>query len=248
MAERQVPVTETGNPPYYAVGWLWMWGLDSETGQRGWSVGSGALIDNIHVLTCSHNLTEQKNIEIKDPNVAEKVIFFPQFNTAYPKAEPPSTGGIPAYACFYSNSYQNGEDSMDVGLVELTKPVDLKFYFARRKISKPEQVLEMDVAITGYPGNHEGEMWTDDDDEINWVDIENNLVLYTNDTMPGSSGSPVYTYEKGTDLIKQYAIHVARASVDRMFENRRGVLLTPKINEWIDRALLTAPQQFMTGL
>lgn len=219
MAHR---VANAGVPPRSAVGYLAMrW----STG--GWAYGSGALIDDRHILTCSHNLVDPVTDPPAQGNAVE-VRFYRAYNQQRPADPPP--GGAAVKVGFFSTRFQAGEDAWDVGLCRLEQPIvnppENFFYFVPEVTG--EDIIGRDVTLTGYPGVHRGEMW-EDNDQVAGVHIQTNTVIYTHDTWAGNSGSPTWTYDAIEDIVKLHAIHVSRQPQ----ELRRGVLITRAIFDWI---------------
>jgi len=219
MSER---VWNAAIPPYSAVGLLRMRFSDGA-----WYLGTGALIDARNILTCAHNLTEQGAA----PDHALEIRFYPGWNGA-----PPPDGGTPYEAAecwFWPTAYRTGQDAWDVGVVRLAAAVPREYTFQPTQSAGTGLVGEF-LDLTGYPGARNGEMWRDHD-QVAGVEPTTNTLLFTHDTLPGSSGSPVYLYEALEDVVRQYAVHVSRGAQ----ELRRGVLLTPPVMDWLDRARAT---------
>lgn len=216
MANR---VPDSSKPPYNAVGLLLMKWSDGKTYQ-----GSGALIASDLVLTCAHNVIDQK------PKVgrATSVEFFPGWNSTNQPAD-----GLAASKWAYPQAYQDGEDAWDVGLVKLKKPVaGVTYFFVPQSVNDTKLVDEY-LTLAGYPGDKGGEMWTDLD-QVAAVELRTNTVLFTHDTFGGSSGSPLYVYDSVQDVVRQYAIH---NSQNQAFGLRRGLLITTAVHDWIASAV-----------
>jgi glutamyl endopeptidase len=222
LSESALPVPDTKIPPFSAVGMLAMLWTDDV-----WWYGTGALIDNLTILTCSHNLIDQLP---KPPGQAKRILFYPG-NTAEIHANPPP-GGRDVRAGFYSERYRQGQDAWDVGMCRLTAPYVISppgVYF--RPVPSGDELKDELVFLAGYPGPKNGEMWWDQD-EINWVDVKTNTCVFTHDTWGGNSGSPVWTQDLDGMGVSQHAIHVSRQPSDL----RRGVLITPAVLAWINAA------------
>jgi V8-like Glu-specific endopeptidase len=177
-------VQNIDTPPHPAVGMLAMkW----STG--GWAYGSGALIDSQHILTCSHNLVDR--IQAEDPGFAKQVFFYPGYNTLLQRREPPPKDGLAVVVGFYSYAYKTGEQAWDVGLCRLGVPHNLNLPIFFNPTPTGAEIVWPVVNLSGYPGDHLGEMW-EDPDEASGVDVNTNTLIYTHDTFKGSSGSPVW--------------------------------------------------------
>ena len=75
-------------------------------------------------------------------------------------------------------------------------------------------------------------MW-EDFDQVAGVELTTNTMIYTHDTWSGNSGSPTWTYDAVSDVVKQHGIHVSREEQ----ELRRAVLITDEIWQWIANAV-----------
>ncbi len=217
-------VQDSGIPPRSAVGYL---AMSWSTG--GWAYGSGALIDDRHILTCSHNLIDP----VTDPpprGQATNVLFYRAYNQARPSSPPP--GGAQVSTGYYSMNFRQGQDAWDVGVCRLAAPVHPPAPFApfRPKVTG-EEIVGEEVKLTGYPGFRTGEMY-EDLDEVAGVHIRSNTLIYTHDTWSGNSGSPVWTYDAVRDEVAQHGIHVSREAQ----ELRRAVLITAPVLGWIANA------------
>jgi V8-like Glu-specific endopeptidase len=215
-------------PPRNAVGYLAM-----QWSSGGWAYGTGALIDDRNIVTCSHNLMDP----VTDPpprGQAVQVLFYRAYNQQRPADPPP--GGLAVRVGFYSNNFLAGQDAWDVGLCRLAAPVPAQPFFTPRITG--QAIIGQAVTLTGYPGIHRGEMW-EDTDEVAGVHIPTNTIIYTHDTWSGNSGSPTWTYDALEDVTLLHAIHVSRQAQ----ELRRGVLVTAAIHQWIQtaRQSLTPP-------
>jgi glutamyl endopeptidase len=216
MAERVQP-SQSCRSPFNAIGLLRMEWSDGRFFQ-----GSGALISPNTVLTCAHNLVDQ--LGGKNPGKAERILFFPGSNDdAY---------DVPAIAAtepfLFNERYVNGEDAWDVGVVKLSQPIHVKFYFQPQSTTNAILVGES-LKLAGYPGDKRGEMWQDLD-EVVGVNLPTNTLLFTHETFGGSSGSPIYRYDAISDVVQQYAIHNSRTGSDGL---KRGLLITEEVNNWI---------------
>jgi hypothetical protein len=80
-----------------------------------------------------------------------------------------------------------------VGVVRLAAAVPREFAFQPTQSVGTGLVGEF-LDLTGYPGARNGEMWRDHD-QVAGVELTTNTLLFTHDTLPGSSGSPVYLYD-----------------------------------------------------
>ena len=211
-------------PPYRAIGYLAM----SWSNPPGWAYGSGCLIDDWHILTCSHNMVD--SLTTPAPRgVATQVYFYPGYNQPRPGDPPP--GGLPVIVGFFTIAYYNGNDAWDVGVFRLANAVHLGPYFV--PVVTGAEIIGDEVHVTGYPGPATGEMW-DDVDQVAGVHVPTNTMIYTHDTWPGNSGSPTWTYDALSDTVRQHAIHVSRQDG----ELRRGLLITQPVLTWIQGALL----------
>jgi V8-like Glu-specific endopeptidase len=219
-------VANTAVPPFSAIGMLAMsWTTKSSY------YGTGAMIDNRTILTCSHNLIDQVG---RPPPLgqAQQILFYPAYNQPRPADPPP--GGLAVRAGFYSTRYQQGQDAWDVGVCRLAAPYAPPppgVYFT--PVNSEKGLLGQNVALAGYPGipGHGGEMWWDLD-EVNAVDIPTNTCMFTHDTLPGSSGSPIWTDTPDHMGVNQHAIHVSRGQM----QLRRGELITAAVLAWINNA------------
>lgn len=228
-------------PPHPAVGMLAMqW---STTGQ--WAYGSGALIDSQNILTCSHNLVDQAGSQ--NPGSALQVLFYPGYNTLIPPPVAPPIGGSGVALGVYSLAYLNGQDGWDVGLLRLAAPANINPPIFFQPTVTGNEIIHEDITLTGYTGNSLGEMY-EDVDQVAGVAPQVNIMLYTNDTYSGSSGSPVWTYDPIGNIVKQHAIHVAVGGQ----QLREGILITAQVSIWIQNALQTptpiAPGFQLVGL
>jgi glutamyl endopeptidase len=216
-------------PPRPAVGLLAMrWSTNQ------WAWGSGALIDAQNILTCSHNMVDQVNSG-PAPGYTTQVLFYPGHDTPIPHPNNPPVGGLPVACGIFSQDYYNGHDDWDVGIFRLAAPANVNAQNFFRPTVTGNQIVDTPITLTGYPGNHLGEMW-EDLDEANALNIERNTLLYTHDTFGGSSGSPVWTYDADNDVVLEHAIHVAQP-----WNNlRRGILITTNVMNWITNALQVA--------
>lgn len=197
--------------------------------------GTGALIDSKTILTCAHNLTEKGN---GAPPKVISINFFPKYNTQpfpLPLNCQVAQGCYSASYAVASSLYKNNQDDWDIGLIKLAQPINVNFYF--NPITTVDDSLaneDEQLMITGYPGDKNGEMWTDFDTVAN-IDIGFNTLLFVVDTQAGSSGSPVYNYNSIDDKIYQYAVHVAKTEIAGL---KRAILITPNIMDWINKAKL----------
>lgn len=212
-------------PPHSAVGYLAMhW----STG--GWAYGSGALIDDRHVLTCAHNLVD-KHTDPAPRGEAVAIRFYQAYNEV--SVDDPPPGGVLVHVGFYAHNYRMGQDAWDVGICRLTVPVVPPHgpfaYFT--PVVTGNDIRDEEVNLTGYPGNRDGEMWQDRD-QVAIVDVNTNTILYTHDTWAGNSGSPTWNYHPEEDRVYQHAIHVSRQAQ----ELRRGLLITQPVFDWIEQA------------
>jgi V8-like Glu-specific endopeptidase len=218
-------VADANKPPNSAVGYL---AMQWSTG--GWDYGSCALIDDRHLLTCSHNLIDP----VTDPpphGQANSVRFYRAYNQQRPAGPPP--GGAQVSAGYYNINFANGQDAWDVAVCRLAAPVHVAPPFAYfQPTVTGEEIVGRDVTLTGYPGPRLGEMcW--DVDQVAGVHIQTNTLIYTHDTWSGNSGSPVWTYDSVMDLVVQHGIHVSRQEQ----ELRRAVLITEPVLSWIKNAV-----------
>ena len=218
-------VNDSGRPTYSAIGQLMMHFTDNI-----WYSGSGALISNTQVLTCGHNIIA------RDGHYADEIRFYSAWNQgAIPVVAGPvagQTAHIRAQCAFYGNGYQNGEDKWDIGLVHLAAPVNLNpphAYFSMQTVND-NSLVEQNLSIAGYPGNHPGEMWLDHD-VVEGISIPNNSLFHLHETAAGSSGSPMYIYDAESDLLRLYAVHVQAPNM-----LRRATLLTPAIRQKLTTA------------
>jgi V8-like Glu-specific endopeptidase len=217
-------VQNANTPPSSAVGYL---AMQWSTG--GWAYGSGALIDDRHILTCSHNLIDP----ITDPpplGQATQVRFYRAYNQRRPNSPP--DGGEQVSVGYYNVNFQRGQDAWDIAVCRLAAPVRFPppFTYFPPTVTGEEIVGEF-VKLTGYPGPDQGEMYVDVD-QVAGVHIDTNTLIYTNDTWSGNSGSPVWTYNSVTDKVMQQGIHVSRQAQ----ELRRAVLITEPVLGWIKNA------------
>lgn len=252
-------VANANLPPYNAVGMLYIRWSDNS-----WRRGSGALIDANHVLTCSHNVVSK--VQAQSPGHAQAIYFYPGYNQDLPKTQPPPApvglSRVEISFAVYSQRYQGvnggnqGDSSWDVAILRLAQPITLaahSVYFIPSptlnvvyKTSGDSSELlngneEISVRITGYPGGANGLMY-EDLDEVAAVDLKTNSLAYTNDSMAGSSGSPIYTLAlNGQPHV--YAVHV-QGPPDHTPDTepymqlvRRGILMTPDVLAWIQTAV-----------
>lgn len=224
----EIRVKDSTRPPYSAVGLLLMRFTDGK-----WYTGTGALIDQYHVLTCAHNLADAAPKTYQ----ADIVRFFRAWNTDG-KPNKDTVGYLEVSKWFFPGAYKEGNQSWDVGVVRLKNPVDKKvcpYFFTPFPVSNNSlKDPEVFINLVGYPGGHNGEMW-EDRDQVAELFFKENVMVYTHTTMKGSSGSPVYQYNSVMDVIYQYAIHV-RGKSDPQFEFRQGTLITGRVYEWIQAA------------
>ena len=228
-------VGDANRPPYNSVCLLRI-ALGGGAGGR----GTGALIGSRWILTCAHNLSGQPG----DLYRATGVTAFPAWNSRQAPA-----GGVAADYAFFPAVYRQGQDMWDVGVIHLNAdappppPPNRRFYFVPQPMDA--RIIGEDVDLTGYPGGHGGEMWTDRD-EVNGVHLPTNTMLFTNDTDAGSSGSPVYRYDAEADRVFQWGVH---NSVNPQYGLRRGLLITRVVYDWIRFAIAQpAGQYFATGI
>lgn len=223
-------------PPNPSVGYLVM----QLTG-GGWATGSGALIDNQQILTCSHNLVKALTAAGPD-RVATEIRFYRGFNTNSPVTPPAAAHAyLPVKVGFYNNAYRNnGDRDWDIALCRLTAPVPAPAPGAQPLVFFTPTltgigIVHQDLDLTGYPGPLDGEMWHDQD-EVAGIHPATNTLLYTHDTWPGNSGSPIWQYHAVSDTTRLHAVHVSRQAD----ELRRGVMMTQPILDWIAAARATA--------
>ncbi len=217
-------VKDVDIPPRSAVVYLAMrW----STG--GWAYGSGALIDDRHILTCSHNLIDPVT-DTPPLGQATEVRFYRAYNEQRPASPPP--GGAAVSTGYYNVNFSQGQDAWDVGVCRLAQPVQVGPPFAYfQPTVTGEGIVGEDVTLTGYPGDRRGEMYLDVD-QVAGVHIDTNTLIYTHDTWSGNSGSPVWTYDSVMDKIVQHGIHVSREAQ----ELRRAVLITEPVLSWVKNA------------
>jgi V8-like Glu-specific endopeptidase len=202
-------------PPRPGVGLLYLRWIN---GNRLW--GTGALISNQHILTCSHNLVDREG-----NGTVQRIWFFPGWNTT--ATLDPAKGHEIAKAIYHSK-YREGEEAWDVGLCRLPQPVqvDPRNFFT--PVEPVDYEEDSDVQLTGYPVNRQGEMWQDSS-TINNMDVETNSMFYDHDVSGGNSGSPVW--QNADNQTNQYGIHVSREG-----ELKEGLLITSAVKSWIKRA------------
>lgn len=219
-----VRVQNPNIPPRSAVGYLAMrWSTGA------WMSGSGALIDDRHILTCSHNLVDP-DTDRPPRGRATEVRFYRAYNQQSPDSPPP--GGARVSVGYYNVNFRRGQDAWDIGVCRLAAPVQVGPPFAYFQPSVTgEEIVHREVKLTGYPGTGRGEMY-EDLDEVAGVDIDTNTLIYTHDTWRGNSGSPVWTYDAVMDKVAQHGIHVSRQAQ----ELRRAVLITEPVLSWVKNA------------
>jgi V8-like Glu-specific endopeptidase len=202
-------------PPYNAIGLLH---LEWDNGKT--YTGSGCLIGASTVLTCAHNVIDQRPNKGK----AIRIRFFSGWNSDHAP-----NGGTTGERYQYPPAYANGEDKWDIALIALASapPINPAYYFT--PTIGGEFLIDQELMLAGYPGNKNGEMWADLD-EVNGIHVDTNTVLFTHDTYGGNSGSPLYIYEAVSDKVLQYAVH---NSQNVKYGLRRGLLITKEVLSWI---------------
>lgn len=223
-------VRDADRSPFNAIGVLQ---LNFDNGNT--YHGTGALINSTTILTCAHNLTDRGQGVV--PRVSS-INFFPAYNQQpFPVTNncQVNQGCYRASCAFAALRYKGGEQDWDIGLIKLAQPIQRDFYFVP-VITRDQSLVDQDLDITGYPGDKNGEMWTDSDEVAN-IDIALNTLLFVVDTEAGSSGSPVYKYNALDDKVYQFAVHVARTDAHGL---KRAILITPAIGGWINNAIQTA--------
>jgi V8-like Glu-specific endopeptidase len=213
-------VLDSAHEPFNAIGLIQMVWDDGNT-----YFGSGALISPREVLTCAHNFINQDN---QPKAEALSAAFFPGWN-AHPL---PNQGGIAATCALVPGPYPRINDEWDIAILRLNAPVQVAHRFALT-VTKSKDLEGVTARVTGFPqddGDNDGLMF-DDDDEIVIVDLPTNTVLFTNATLSGSSGSPIWT--QGEDFYHVYAVHNSVHGQDL----RRGTLITPSVLSFLQAAL-----------
>ena len=179
--DNRVLISPTTDYPWRTICKLWMYFPSS-----GWSMGSGFIIDNYHVLTAGHC--------VYDPALAEWATFI--------EVIPALDGG---YSPFYHawttrwvvNSYwfDYGWSTDDFAILTLDRNVGAFIGWMGLEYADPSNSIYTGILNTaGYPGDLDGgwNMYFDSDlgagaDEYNhW---------YYMDTYGGQSGSPVWYYD-----------------------------------------------------
>jgi V8-like Glu-specific endopeptidase len=214
-------VQDTNRSPYNAVGLIRMEWNDGET-----YYGSGALVAPNLVLTCAHNFVEK---ESEGNDHATSAAFYPGWNT-----HPLPTDGGTAAACVLVPEYYRRDDSWDIALMRLQNNIAVAHRF--RPVASLNRSLEgREVRLTGYPQDDDdldGFMF-EDSDEITIVHLESNTVIMTHDTLPGSSGSPIW--DADADHYNVYAVHNSYQTQGL----RRGTLITRPVAEFLEGAQAT---------
>lgn len=217
-------VGDPNRPPFDAVGMLEVAFNDGSTG-----FGSGGLVRPHHVVTCSHMITGQKRHGQNAPS-ARSARFYPRWDS---RKRPRPENGIDAANGFFASRYRDGEDSWDIGVFLLRAAAPEPRAYFRPQATDTARLVGKQINLAGYPGNHGGEMWWDVD-EVEGVHIEANQLLFAADTDSGSSGSPVYKYDAVNDALNLYGVH---NSANRTFGLKSGLLITPPVYDWLQRAL-----------
>ena len=211
-------------PPRTAVGLL---AMQWSTG--GWAYGTASLINNQHLVTCSHNLVDA----ITNPpprGYAVQVLFYPGYNQQR-AANPPGGPSLPVRVGFFHHLYAAGNREWDIAVCRLAAPIAPApaAYFTPTLTTAA--IVGSAVNLTGYPGPRNGEMW-EENDQVAGVHVPTNSLLYTHDTWPGNSGSPTWTYDAMTDTTRLHGVHVSRPG-----DLRRAVMMTAPIIAWINGAV-----------
>lgn len=225
------------NPMYGAVG------LVSATFGNGTGFGSGALIDGTHVLTCAHNF-----YSLQTQAAATSALFSPGYNQSL--GDPPTAPtGVVASRVFMPAAFTNDNDvSWDVAVARLDQVQTIPATF----VPTPAQGFVRqgsELYLIGYPENRLGEMWIDQD-EVATLDWERNFLVYTHDTMRGTSGGPLAQYDAISNEIRLFAVHVrgpsapaqqVQAAAPPDNNLRVGILMTGPVLAFVDWALQAQP-------
>jgi V8-like Glu-specific endopeptidase len=184
--------------------------IELDTGEFAW--GSGALLNDKHVLTCGHNLiSRQQRYE------AVRVTAFPGYSSAQ---RPDPADGFAARHGFYCDPFVSRQDrGWDIGVVRLAASIARPIYMIPFPVdSEPDQPLR----IAGFPANRHFRMW--EDEEV-WtgVDIAEHVFAYAHETEAGSSGSPIFQYREIARTLRQFGVHSGLAE---NLDDKVGVLIT----------------------
>jgi len=207
--------------------------IELNTGKYGW--GSGALIDDRHVLTCAHNLLSRKG-EYRATNITA---YF-EYSSG---AQPDPAQGVRAMRGFYCDPYANGDRTWDIGVVRLAAVVGRPLYMTPFAVDAEPLKLKF---IAGYPGNRHFYMWQDED-VWTGINVPQHSFAYVHETEAGSSGSPVFEYSAVAQTLRQYGVHSGLAE---NLEDKVGVLITSVTAAFVNRAVrMTEPLfEFLIGL
>ena len=224
-------------PPRELIGYLFV-----QRGPHAYGYGTAALIDNLNILTCSHNLISVPPAAHAPAPLppATDVRFYPGYNQQHGAVNPPAGPYVAIKAGFYHNLFaNNGDRDWDIAVCRLAAPLPPpahgappRFYFTPTQTGA--EIGGRPLNLTGYPGPANGEMWEDQEPAIA-IHAATNTVAYLHDTLPGNSGSPVWEYEAlPRDVVRLRAVHVSGPN-----ELRRGILMTAGVIAWINRAIAT---------
>ncbi|HWJ51263.1 MAG TPA: trypsin-like peptidase domain-containing protein [Solirubrobacteraceae bacterium] len=220
-----MPEVATPNaPPYSAVALLRM---VLSNGDAGW--GTGAVIDATHVLTCAHNLISRRG-----QYEARAIEVFP----GYSGAQAPAPGsGVAASRGFYQRAFVYAQDrTWDIGVIELKHAVRMSVYMQPNAVTE-QQDPPKELDIAGYPSSRHFRMWTDRE-LWSGINVQEHVFAYTHDTEAGSSGSPIYSWERRAEIARLYGVHSGLA---QNREDKVGVLVTRVTHAFIEEAAHAAP-------
>ena len=213
----------TSMPPYSAIG------LVRVHIAGGWAVGTGALIDPQHVLTCSHLLVARGG------EVATQISFYPGFNRAFHPARGWPGGSLAAVCAFAAPEYWTWDAAYytwDVGLIRLSASVAIPppgapFPLQAVNEQAAGALAKRKIDIAGYPRDRNGEMhW--ESCVVEGLSFPDRLLYHQLESRNGDSGAPLYSYDALADSVRLCGVHIQGLGVGEHFD-KMAVLLTPEV-------------------
>ena len=220
-------VTSTSSFPWRTICKLY---ITAQNGSR--YIGSGAIIDNFHVLTCGHC------VYLHDAGGwADEIEIIPGKNNY---DEPYGS----AYATYYRSYTEWTQSKMvehDWALLTLDRSLGLFTGWMGRQTADPSSSIYTDILNTaGYPGDLDyGENLYFVSDNGDRADEYNHW--FWMDSAGGQSGSPVWTYDGSNRYILSILAYEYINGADANFGTRLNSDKYNQINTWLSDDASTPP-------
>jgi len=220
-------VYDTTTYPWRTICKLYITAADSEM-----FIGSGAIIDDFHVLTCGHCAYLHEH-----GGWADSIEVIPAMDGSYW----PYGSSIVTYVRTYTGWTESEMVEHDWAVLTLDKSLGSFTGWMGRKTENPSSSIYTDMLNTaGYPGDlYYGEYmyrasdYGDRADEYNhwfWIDIAG-----------GQSGSPIWTYDGANRYILSILAYEYLNGVDANFGTRLNTNKFNDINTWLSQDATSPP-------